>query len=125
MSALSKFKITTPIRELLLADPEIVKMVKKKIYPLVAPQDIAGDFILYQRDEYSKEYNKMGITSQKCNVFIVAVSEDYDRSQHLAYLINEALDGHFPDLKITIKLIDSSEEFGEGKYIQLLLYSIE
>lgn len=125
MSAISKFKVTTTIRAILLENPNITKYVGDKIRPIIAPKETKGDFIIYQRDEYSKDYTKMGICTEKCRVWINAVSSDYDISQELAYQINESLEGYHEDLKIDIKLIDSTEDVTDGKYIQILLFEIK
>ena len=124
MSAESKFKITTKVRAALLNTPAISAMVGTQVFPIVAPKDTPGDFIIYQRDEYSKDYTKMGISSQRCRVYVNAISEDYDSSQELAYQINEALEGKHTDMNMDIKLIDSTEDFEDGKYLQVLLFEI-
>lgn len=125
----SKFKVTTFLRQLLLADDKIVSFIDDKIFPIVAPKDTEGDFIIYQRDGYSKERTKMGVASQAAQVYVNVWSDDYDRSQEIAFLINECLEGTFkdtddPDLSTTIKLTDSSEDFEDDKYIQILLFEI-
>lgn len=125
MSAESKFKITTRIREALLASQGVSSLVSTRIFPIVAPKDTIGDFIIYQRDEYSKKYTQMGISEQTCRVYVNAISEDYDRSQELAYQINECLEGFHPDLKMDLKLTDSTEDFEDGKYIQVLLFNVK
>lgn len=125
MSAESKFKITTKVRAALLAKSEITDIVGKQIFPVVAPKNTKGDFIIYQRDEYSKDYTKMGICEQSCRVYVNAISEDYDRSQELAYQINEALEGKHIDLGMDVYLVDSTEDFEDNKYIQVLLFDIK
>lgn len=125
MSAESKFKITTKVRTALLAKTEISEMVGTQVFPVVAPKDTKGDFIIYQRDQYSKEYTKMGIYEETCRVYISAISETYRRSQELAYQINESLEGIHMDLNMDVKLIDSTEDFEDGKYIQVLLFDIK
>jgi hypothetical protein len=125
MSAESKFKITTKIRDVLLAVPEITAIVGEKIYPIVAPDKTEGDFIVYQREKYSKKYTKMGIYEQLCLVNVIAVSGDYDNSQELAYRINEALEGIHPGLNMDIRLEDSIEYYGDSKYVQELLFDIK
>lgn len=125
MSAASKFKITTKVRQALLALPEIKALVDDRVFPIVAPKDTIGDFITYQRDEYSKAYTQMGVSEQKCRVYVNAVSEDYDQSQELAYLINESLEGFHKDLGMDVKLADSTEDFEDGKFIQILLFNIK
>ena len=125
MSAESKFKVTTKVRKRLLDKAEITALVGTKIFPVVAPKDTEGDFIIYQRDEYSKDRTKMGIASQRCRVYVNAISEDYDRSQEIAYQINEGLEGKHLKLNMDVKLIDSTEDFEDGKYIQVLLFEID
>jgi len=125
MSAESKFKVTTKVRAALLDKSEITEMIGDQIFPVVAHKETEGDFIIYQRDEYSKSYTKMGVYEEKCRVYVNAISEDYDRSQELAYQINEALEGFHPDLEIDVKLVDSTEDFEDNKYIQVLLFEIK
>jgi hypothetical protein len=58
-------------------------------------------------------------------VNVIAVSENYDRSQELASLIYDTLSGDFADPDIYIELEDSTEDFIDNKYIQVLQFSIE
>lgn len=125
MGAKSKFRITNEIRAILLSNPKIVALIGNRIFPLVAPEGTTGDFIAYQRDEYSIDRTKMGIASQKCRVFINAVSEDYDRSQDLAVLIHETLEGIYTTPDMTIYLEDSTEDYEDKKNIQILSFLIE
>lgn len=125
----NKIKITTTVRQILLDDDTTMSYVGEKIFPVVAPKDTIGDFILYQRDGYSKERTNMGIASQKPMVYINVWSEDYDRSQEIASHLNDLLDNDFiaddnPDQSISIRLIDSSEDYEDNKYIQILLFEI-
>jgi len=125
MSAGSKFKITTKVRTALLNKPEITNLIGDRIFPVVAPMDTKGDFLIYKRDEYSKDYTKMGISQQTCQVYVTAISESYDRSQELAYQINEALEGKHADLKMEVFLVNASEDFEDNKFIQDLLFEIK
>lgn len=124
-SAEGKFKSTSIMRNLLLEDSRITDMVKDQVYPLIAPKDTKGDFIIYKRDEYMREYNKMSITSQKCRVYFNVISDKYIRSQELAFLIDDRLSGYWKEYDLEIKLVDSTEDYEDGKYIQILLFEIE
>lgn len=123
----SKFKVTTKIRQKLLNDPEITELIRDQIFPVIAPKDTIGDFIVYQRDGYGKERTKMGVAETKPSVFVLAVSADYDRSQHLAYLIDKCLDPETndPNSDLKVQLKDSTEDFDDDKYIQALLFEIQ
>lgn len=121
----AKFKVTTLIRSILLADKRLTEIIEDKIFPVIAPKDTTGDFVLYNRDEYSIDRTQMGIATQTCKVYINAISEDYDRSQDIAALVFEILEGTFSNPEMRIRLVDSTEDYEEGKYIQVLLFSIE
>lgn len=122
---MNKFKVTTEIRSLLLSSPVISAFVQDKIFPLVAPTDTQGDFIIYQRDGYKTEYTKMGRYMDKPLVYINAVSDDYDRSQEIASAIYDYLEGDFANPTMRIRLEDSTEDYEDGKFIQVLQFSIE
>lgn len=119
------FKITTELRALLLDNPEIVSLVDDKIFPVVAPEGTEGDFITYQRDGYRQTYNQMGVSEQIPVVNVAAISDDYNRSQEMASLIYDALSGDFQNPDITIQLEDSTEDFIDNKFIQVLQFSIK
>lgn len=119
------FKITTEVRNILLASAEVTSLIGSKIFPVVAPDDTPGDLIIYQRDGYKTEYNKMGRHIDNPVVFVSAISESYTRSQDLASLIYEVLEGDFKNPNMRIRLQDSTEDCIEGKFIQVLQFSIE
>lgn len=122
---MNKFKITTEIKNLLLASEKIVALVEDKVFPIIALENTNGDFITYQRDGYKQENTKMGVFRQIPIVFVNAISENYDRSQELASLIYDTLSGKYTNPDMTIKLEDSTEDYVDGKYIQILQFSIE
>ncbi len=122
---MNMFKITTEVRAILLASDSIRDIVDEKIFPVIAPENTEGDFIVYQRDGYKQGYTQMGVSNQKPIVNVTAVSENYDRSQNLASLIYDTLSGEFTDPDIYIELEDSTEDFIDNKYIQVLQFSIE
>lgn len=125
MSRVNKFSVSTELRNILLDDPELKKLIGSKVFPVIAPKGTEGDFILYQRDGFKQEYTKMGICRQVPIVFINAVSEDYDRSQQLAILIHEALEGVFTDPDMQIKMDDATEDYEDGKYFQVLSFTVD
>lgn len=122
---MNKLAVTTEVRGILLASDEIAKMIGDKVFPIVAPNETKGDFIIYQRDGYKQEFTKMGVVRQIPTVFVNAVSDDYDRSLRLASLIDEALSGSFSNPDMTIKLEDSTEDYTDKKFFQVLQFSID
>lgn len=122
---MNSLKVTTEVRSILLESEELTDLVGEKIFPLVAPVDTEGDFIVYQRDGYKTEHTKMGKYMDKPMVYVNVVSDDYDRSQTIASIVLDALEGIYSSPRMRIVLEDSTEDFSEGKYIQVLLFSIE
>lgn len=120
----SKISITNRVRNILLSSSEVRGYVGEKIFPLIAPEGTDGDFILYQRDQYRIDRTKMGICRQEAKVFINIVSANYDRSQQIAEAVFNCLDGEFGNPVTVIHLEDSTEDYTDGKYVQVLLFSI-
>ena len=128
IKAKSKFRIGTVIRKILIDNEDVKQLVGDKIFLLVAPQSTEGDLIVYYRDEYSKDYTKMGVYNDNCKVYVTIVSDSYDRSQEIAEAVNNALEGTFfqnTDNQIQVRLSDSTEDYADNKYIQVLLFEIQ
>lgn len=126
--AYQKWAVGNDIREILLANTALTAVVGHNIYPIVAPEKTDGDFILYRRDKYSKTLTKMGVVEDVCEVLLTVVSDDYDASFSIAAEIDRTLTGRHTKNTgetITINLIDSTELFEDGKYIQNILFEIK
>lgn len=122
-----KFKVTTDIRNMLLADSDIAALIGEKAFPVIAPEDTTGMYIIYQRDQYSVERTKMGTVLDVCRVYIDIIGDNYESTQDLAEKVYKVLDGDHPN-GLRIYLADSTEDVvGDGinkKYIQVLLFEI-
>jgi len=126
--AFTKFSITTDIRKLLIENVELNSLINNQIYPIIAPEGTTEDFIIYYRDKYSKSYSNFGVYNEDCTVWICAISDDYDRSQTLAELINDTIEGRHKndsDYSYECRLKDSTEDFQDKKYIQVLVFEIK
>lgn len=102
--------------------------VGTNIFPLVAPEDVKGDFIIYGREKYSKSWTKMGVYQDECQLSITVVTDNYDNGILLASLIDNALVGRQVDSKgreFFVDLADSTESFDDDKYIETLLLRIK
>ena len=127
LGSYQKWKIGNDLRGILLNDTELNKMVGNNIFPLIASENVAGDFIVYGREKYSKHSVKSGVYEDECQVFITAISDNYDKAITLAELIDNALTGQHivNDQKIVVSLSDSTETFDDNKYIETLVFTIE
>lgn len=118
------FTVTNDVREILMRSEEIQQLIGTKIFPVIAPENTVGDFICYQRDGYKGVQSKFGLAMQEPLVFVNVVSEDYDRSQQIASAVCDVLEGSHREMRIRITLEDSSEDYEDDKYIQIMLFSI-
>lgn len=128
LNSYQKWFVGNDIRDILLADSGVTAQVGNHIYPCVAAENTTGDFIIYQRQKYSKDTVKVGVYEDDCQVAVVGISDDYDRAIALASNIDNALTGlHTNESGVTIdiRLIDSTEVFDDNKYIETLLFGIK
>lgn len=121
----NKLLVTTEIASILKECPVIKALIGDKIFPIRSQEGTTGDFILYKRDKYEADWSKMGKTSDKCEVYINVISDDYDRCQKVAVAVQGALEGEFSQPDMIIRLLDSTEDYVDGKYVEILLFSIE
>lgn len=128
LGSFQKWNIGNTLRDIMLADEAIIDQVEENIYPIVAPENTDGDFIVYRRMQYSKLSVKMGVYEDVCEVAIIAISDDYDKSVELASKIDNALTGKHKlenGYRLDIALNNSSEMFEDNKYIQTLIFTIK
>lgn len=127
---ISKFKISTELRKLIINDTSLKSYVGNQVYPLIAPVNTVGSFITYYRDEYSKEYTKCGVYNEKCTVFFAIVSDDYETSQTIVELVSNLLEGNHTDSngnRFIVELEDATEDIDDNnmKFIQIISFKIK
>lgn len=129
LKSYQKWQVGNDIRELLLADDSIIESVGQNIFPVIAPVDTIGDFILYKREKYSKGWTKMGVVEDDCQISITVVSDNYDNATSIASMIDNCLTGqHYikdNTVRVNIDLVDSTEDFEDNKYFEVLLFRIK
>lgn len=122
-----KWAVGNDVRRILITDPDIAVLVGEKIFPLIAPENIDGEFIVYQRNEYAKHSTKMGVFEDVCELTLLAVSDNYDKSIEIISAIDNALTGvHLlaGGIKIQMNVTTSSEYF-DNKYVQKITFEIK
>lgn len=116
------------IRDILLANEEVSGITGGNVYPVVAPEGTEGNFILYRRVNYKREYSQMGLTSDVARIEFLAIADSYEESVTMAALLDSTLTGkhtnEFGD-SLTFTLNDSEESFDDMKYIQTLTFEIK
>lgn len=122
---ISKEKLTVGLyaRVRLIENETISRLVKQRIYPSVAPKDSPSPFIVYERDSYMTESNKMSVHMEMAEIVYEVVSDDYDTGLEVALAIRETLQGRHGGF--TFDLIGSVEFYKEEKFRQQLLFTIK
>ena len=121
---ISHYEASKEIRGVLLDDTSIVEAVGDNVFPLVADEGTEGDYITLQRDGFIQDTTKMGVARRDPYVYVCVVSADSQRSQDIAKLISEAVEGEFADPDMEIRLEDDTEEYEAGKYIQVMKFLV-
>ena len=121
---ISHYEASKEIRGVLLDDASIMEAVGDNVFPLVADEGTEGDYITLQRDGFIQDTTKMGVARRDPYVYVCVVSADSQRSQDIAKLISEAVEGEFADPDMEIRLEDDTEEYEAGKYIQVMKFLV-
>lgn len=117
------------MKDILLSSDKIVELVGDYVYPCVAPENTEGNFYVYNRVNYKREFVKLDTVIQEdtATLLLRAVSDDYDTSITMAELADEVLSGlHRNDDGVVIKfrLIDSKECHDGFQYYQDLYFAV-
>ena len=128
LGSFQKWRIGSIVREILLGNADLYALVGEDIFPIVAPEGTLGNFIVYRRDKYSKEYTKLGVVDDVCHLAVSAIADNYDTALDIAVLLDNTLTGKHTTSNgenFIMKLIDSTEDFGDNKYVETLLFEIK
>lgn len=123
-----KWWVGIDIKDILEQNSAITQFTGNNIYPLVAPENTLGDFIVYRRIKYSREYAKMGLSEDTARIEITAIADSYEDSISLAALIDSTLTGSHNNeegYSLTFQLFDSEEGFDDMKYLQTLIFEVK
>ena len=123
-----KWYVGDAVRDVLVNDENIQRVVGNNIFPIIAPEGTDGPFILYQRDKYKREYSKMGVYQEECHLIISVISDDYDTGIVIADMVDTALSGTVrteEGCQFEMTLYDSTEGFDDNKYYEQLVFSIK
>ena len=126
---LLKWRAGDWMKDILLSSDKIVELVGDYVYHCVAPENTEGNFYIYNRVNYKREFVKLDTVIQEDTAILLlrAVSDDYDTSLTMAELADEVLSGlHRNDDGVVIKfrLIDSKEGHDGFQYYQDLFFAV-
>lgn len=123
----SKLSVTFDLLDLMLANEKLSSMVNGQIFPLVAPEDTTGDFIIYARTDGGTQMNMMCASDEWCELTYNVVTSKYMRGIEIAETLRAALQDITIDKEPMILTKTKEDYVGEGnliKYVQILVFSV-
>lgn len=124
----SAISATTRIYELLSSDEKLKTLVNDKIFPIAAPLETSGDFIVLARQEYKENRNNMLAHEEIATILLNVISTEYIKGLEILERVRRVLrDVDFcPD----IVFVDGEEtitgwgDSGITKYVQTLTFEV-
>lgn len=117
------------IRSVLTADNELAKYIEKKVYPLVADNDVKYPFIVYKRLSLMSNSGKDGYYEDDVTIEITIVSDKYSSGIQVANIVRSILERREIRLdNMTIydgTLVLATEEYANNAYIQKMQFSFK
>lgn len=123
----SKLSIAKDLQPLLMKDEQLKSLVGGRIFPLYAPEDTKGDFVLYARTDYGSQITQMGVSDEWCEITYNAVSKVYLTSLSIAERIRAVLQDVTVDGEPIILGKTREDYVGESnllRYVQILPFTI-
>ena len=124
---MSMISIAKDLRPILLSKENLTAMVGDNIFPLYAPEDTTGDFILYQRTKGGSYVTQMSVSAEWCEVTFNVVSGGYGKGIDIAEELRKALQDVYVDDNQLVMSDTREEIVGEGnvvKYVQILVFTV-
>lgn len=124
----SAISATTRIYELLSKDEDLKALVKDNIFPIAAPLETSGDFIVLARQEYKENRNNMLAHEEIATILLNVISTEYTKGLEILERVRSVLrDADFcPD----IVFVDGEEtitgwgDSGITKYVQTITFEV-
>lgn len=116
------------IYNILQADKDVVSLVDKKIYPLIADEGTTFPFLIYRRAGITPEGTKDN-SNENVLLELTIAADNYAQSVDLAIKARKALEhkkGTFSNIAIDdIVIQDATEDYLEDTFIQNLTFKID
>ena len=112
----------------LLEVPQITEKVTN-IVSVFATSDMETPYIAYRRVSMPVEYTKQG-AKDVAQLEVAVYGGTYKESVDLAEAVRDALEGMTGESQCGLalsrcSLVDASEDWGEGAFIQILIFNVE
>jgi hypothetical protein len=117
-----KVSVSNHIYTALSSDPDITKAVGKNIYPIATKSEVKFPFIVYEKENLTPNYNKLGVESVNIDESIYILAETYSEAEQIAEMVVRRLDRYKPkydDYEIINAIVtDIPESYVSQTFVQ-------
>lgn len=109
------------IYNILTNDVQLSEMVGKKIYPVIAEENVTYPFVIFKRQAITPVYAKNSLQYDSCTFSVAVVTNTYIQTVEIAERVRTILECYDGDIK-QVRLSSVNEEFLDDAYIQELTF---
>lgn len=118
------------IKLLLLQNAEVLDLIGKKIFPIVAPENTEYPFLLYVRTGVSPAYTKdRKSISDTVRLGLTVACAEYEQSVDIVGAVFKALQcrsGTFDGIEVEeIRMVNSDEDFQDDCFMQNIEFEVD
>lgn len=111
------------IYKLLSSNDQLKQYVNKKIYPLIADNDVTYPFIIFYRTSITNNHCKDGYYEDEVSFSVMVVSNKYMESLEIANIVRSIFEKKRLTDEITDCILqDVDEDYRDNAYIQQLYF---
>ena len=110
------------IYALLSQDTELVKMVGKNIFPIVAEESVSYPFVIFTKESVSGNYTKDLLVYDTVTISVAIAAVNYFETVRIAERIRAILENYTDSYFYSILLDNVSEEYESDAFVQMLQF---
>lgn len=119
----TSISVNKHIYNILINDEKLNEMVDKKIYPIVAEENVKFPFVIFTKENCFANYTKDLLAYDSVTISVAIAAVNYFQTVQIAERIRQVLENYRDGYFFNILLENVSEDFAEDTYIQQLQFS--
>lgn len=119
----TSISVNKHIYNILINDEKLNEMVDKKIYPIVAEENVKFPFVIFTKENCFANYSKDLLCYDTVTISVAVAAVNYFQTVQIAERIRQILENYRDSYFYNILLENVSEDFAEDTYIQQLQFS--
>lgn len=119
----TSISVNKHIYNILINDEKLNDLVDKKIYPIVAEENVKFPFVIFTKENCFANYSKDLLCYDSVTISVAVAAVNYFQTVQIAERIRQVLENYRDGYFYNILLENVSEDFAEDTYIQQLQFS--